>query len=273
MPISVTFDLEDSRSSRAQEERFGLMTERFLEFADRLGFKATFFVVGELGRTHPELVRRVAEAGHEIALHGLRHVPLGDVGRTRLQPELAEGRVLLEDAGQAAVTGFRAPIFSLTPGTAWAVDAIAAAGFQYSSSVLPARNPLHGWPGAPTTPFRWRNGVVELPCPVAGVGPLRVPFLGGIYLRYLPPAVVRRLQASFADDAVLWSYLHPYDLDPEEPFFVMPHTGWLTSRILHTRRASSLRCLERLLEAAGGAGPPLGSLVAGLGSSRLRVVA
>ncbi len=262
MPITITLDLEDNRSSPAQEARFVAMTERFLAFAAERRVTATVFVVGELARTHPQLVRRVAEEGHEIGLHGLRHVPLGEVGPGALEEELRTGRALLEDAAQTPVLGFRAPIFSLTPHTAWAIDEIAACGFSYSSSVLPAANPLHGWPGAPRRPFRWSNGLVELPCPVTGAGRAQLPFLGGIYLRYVPESVTRRLLGRLGDDAVAWSYVHPYDLDPDEPFFVMPHAGWLTSRIVHTRRGATLRRLERLIEAAGGAAPPLAERLA-----------
>jgi polysaccharide deacetylase family protein (PEP-CTERM system associated) len=255
--ITITLDLEDNRRSPDQEPRFVAMVERFLAFARAHELRATVFVVGELARSHPELVLRVADQGHEIGLHGLRHVALEDVGPGRLGNELRGGRALLEDVAQVPVRGFRAPMFSLTPRTAWAIEEIAEAGFAYSSSVLPAANPLHGWPGAPRTPFRWHNGLAELPCPVAGAGRVLIPFLGGIYLRYVPEPVTRRLLARLDDDALAWSYVHPYDLDADEPFFVMPHAGWLTSRIVHTRRAATLRRIERLIDAAGGGAPPL----------------
>jgi polysaccharide deacetylase family protein (PEP-CTERM system associated) len=257
MALSITFDLEDNRRDAAQEPRFVAMTGRFLDFLDEHEVRATFFVVGELARSHPELVREVAERGHEIGLHGLRHVVLGEVGRERLQDELQEGRALLENIAQVPVVGFRAPLFSLTPSTAWALDDILAAGFAYSSSVLPAVNPIHGWPGAPRTAFRWSNGLVELPCPVAGAGRAMIPFLGGIYLRYVPLTISKRLLARLGADALVWSYVHPYDIDPDEPFFVLPWAGWLTSRILHTRRRSTLPRIERILAAVGGAAPPL----------------
>lgn len=273
MPITLTFDLEDNRASADQPERFPAMSRRLLDFLDAHGAKATVFVVGELARSHPELIREVAARGHELALHGLRHVTLGDVGPGQLERELREGRELLEQVAQVPVTGFRAPIFSLTPETAWARDEILAAGFSYSSSVLPAHNPLHGWPGAPREPFRWANGLVELPCPVAGAGKLTIPFLGGIYLRYVPAALTARLLRGLPPGSLPWSYVHPYDLDPDEAFFVMPHAGWLTSRIVHTRRAATLPRLERLMRDAGGAAAPLGARVAAREPDRLPVVA
>ena len=272
MTLTVTFDLEDHRSSPTQEERFEAMSHRFLSFLEERGITATVFIVGEIARSHASLVERVAAGGHEIGLHGLRHVALGDIGPARLLAELCEGRELLEDVAQARVWGFRAPIFSLTPATEWAVEQIYDAGFAYSSSVLPAANPLHGWPGAPRRPCRWGNGLLELPCPVGGIGRVLIPFLGGIYLRYVPSLLARYFIRGLDDSAVLWSYSHPYDLDPDERFFVMPHAGWLTSRIVHTRRGATLSCLEAALLAAGGAGQPLGEIARDLTSLDLPAI-
>ncbi len=269
MPLTVTFDLEDNRSSAAQEPRYIAMSHRFLDFLGERSIKGTFFVVGELAGDSPELVRRVASEGHEIGLHGLRHVPLAGVGPGRLRAELEQGRKLLEDAAGVPVRGFRAPIFSLTPGTAWAIEEIAGAGFSYSSSVLPGVNPLHGWPGAPRRPYRWHNDLLELPCPVAGAGRVQVPFLGGIYMRYFPLPLCRRMLKRLDGEATPWSYVHPYDIDTGEPFFVLPHAGWLVSRIVHTRRRATLGRLDAMLEACGGAGRPLGDLAAELELAQL----
>jgi hypothetical protein len=96
--------------------------------------------------------------------------------------------------------------------------------------------------------------------PVGGAGRLSIPFLGGIYLRYVPPALARRFLRGLGDAAVPWTYTHPYDIDPDEPFYVMPHAGWLTSRIVHTRRGATLARLEAVLAAGGGAARPLGEI-------------
>jgi len=269
VPLTVTFDLEDNRSSAGQEPRYVAMSHRFLEFLAERGIRGTFFIVGEIAAEDPELVRRVAVGGHEIGLHGLRHVPLETVGRGRLRAELEQGRALLEDAAGVPVRGFRAPIFSLTPGTAWAIEEIAEAGFGYSSSVLPGVNPLHGWPGAPRRPFRWHNGLLELPCPVTGAGKLQVPFLGGIYMRYVPLALGRRMLRRLDPQTALWSYVHPYDIDTGEPFFVLPHAGWLVSRIVHTRRGATRGRLDAMLAACGGPGRPLADVIAGLDAAKL----
>lgn len=266
MAITFTFDLEDSRTDLTRPVRFPAMTEKVLAFLAEREIRGTMFVVGEIAESHPQLLRAVSAAGHEIALHGYRHVPLGKLDAASFAADIVRGRAVLEDACGAAVTGYRAPIFSLTPHTAWGVEVLTEAGFGYSSSVLPAANPLNGWPGAPTRPFRWSTGLLELPCPVAGRGRLSVPFLGGVYLRYLPRPVVERLAAGVAHDGAGWIYCHPYDFDTEEDFDVLPQAGVLTSRILHHRRGGTFGRVARVLDAGGGAGEPLGTIAARLAS-------
>ncbi len=261
--LTFTYDLEDHAPSpsRARHEP---ITDRLLEWLEQRGVRATVFVVGELASSSRTLVARIAAAGHELAVHGWRHVPMRDLNEASATAELAKARELVEDIAGVSVTGFRAPIFSLTPETPWVPDALAAAGYAWSSSVLPAPNPLHGFPGVPMTPFGWPSGIIELPCPVAGFGSLRVPFLGGVYVRYIPVRMarigLRRLPAA----AVRWSYVHPYDLDPDEPFYVLPHANWLTSRIVHARRRDTLRRVELLARESNGFGPPLGERVTAL---------
>jgi len=256
MAITFTFDLEDSRTDRSRPARFEAMTDQVLTFLAGRGVRGTFFVVGEIAESHPQLLRRIAGAGHEIALHGYRHIPLDKHGRTSFTVDVSRGRALLQDVCGARVTGYRAPIFSLTPHTCWGVDVLTEEGFEYSSSVLPAANPLNGWPGAPARPFRWSTGLLELPCPVAGHGRVSLPFLGGVYLRYLPMPVIRHLAARVHHDGAGWIYCHPYDFDTEEDFDILPHASMLTSRILYHRRAKAFRRIGMLLDT--GVGDPLG---------------
>lgn len=272
MSLTITLDLEDSTGANAADGRWVAAADRFLGALAERQIRATVFVVGDAARGCPSLVRRVADAGHEIALHGLHHVALAESGPARLGDELREGRAILQDLTGQPVDGFRAPIFSLTPRTSWAVDVLGEIGFAYSSSVLPARSPLHGWPGLPDVPFRWTSGVVELPCPIMRFGPARVPFLGGIYLRYVPGGVSRRALAHLAPEALAWSYVHPYDVDPGASIARFPHATWPTSLLLHTRRRATIDCLDRVIGAAGGAGAPLGERVAKLPADELKVV-
>jgi polysaccharide deacetylase family protein (PEP-CTERM system associated) len=261
-PVTFTLDLEDHRPSARAELRFPAVTRGLLERLAEWGVSGTVFVVGELAAEHPELVRAIADGGHELALHGWRHVPLTELRPEDLRTDVRRGRALLEDLGGAPVVGFRAPTFSLTAATAWAADVLAEEGFTYSSSVLPSANPLHGYPGAPRDPFVWPSGLVEIPVPVAGWGRWRVPYLGGTYLRVLPAPVVRAVHGRSAR-SLPWVYLHPYDTDPAERFWIVPDAGWL-SPLLWVGRRRVLDRVEELVRRGPEPGPPLRDRVGGL---------
>lgn len=228
--VAFTLDLEDHRPDGRAELRYPAVTDELLDDLEDWGVRGTVFVVGEVVRDQPDLVARVAARGHEMALHGADHTPLPDVGPERFRTVTAEAADRLAQTVQSPVTGFRAPIFSLVPASAWAPEILTELGFAYSSSVLPARNPLYGWPGAPADPFRWPSGLVEIPSPVFGVGPARVPLLGGVYLRLAPRPLIR--WAVRRAPAHAWCYAHPYDFDPGEPRWLLPEVGRLASRVM-----------------------------------------
>ncbi|HVY12568.1 MAG TPA: DUF3473 domain-containing protein, partial [Alphaproteobacteria bacterium] len=155
------------------------------------------------------------------------------------------------------VRGFRAPVFSLTPASHWVVSALAELGITYSSSIIPGRGALSGYPGAPAAPFRWREGVVELPVPALRLGPAALPYLGGVYLRYLPLTLVRRFEASeVRSGKFLWTYTHPYDIDAGEGYVKLDDGTplWANWLLMH-HRGGFLQKLGRLLQ--GRAAPPL----------------
>lgn len=245
--ITFTLDLEDHRPDDDAELRFPAITDSLLDDLDSWGTIGTFFVVGDVARSHPDLVARVAARGHEIALHGSRHVALHELGEAVFRTELVEAQDLLSQIAQQPITGFRAPIFSLVPDSAWAPSVLGEHGFTYSSSVLPARNPLYGWPGAPRDPFLWPDGLVELPCPVFGFGPLSLPLLGGTYLRISPRLVTRRASRHVSQHSAPWLYAHPYDFDPSEKRWVVPEVGRFGSRVLWWRRSSMRARVKQLV--------------------------
>jgi hypothetical protein len=201
--------------------------------------------------------------GHELGVHGLQHIPNDLLGPDRFRSDNRRAKELLSELAGTEVTLYRAPQYSLIPSTPWVPEILAELGFLASSSVLPARSPLYGWPGAPVTPFRWPSGVIELPSPVMKLGPLTVPFLGGTYLRLLPGAVRRRGVRQADPDTVLCTYCHPWEFDPDEPFYVYEHGGWLVSRIGWLNRRGMLKRVESTLRPT--AGPRLGDIVATLG--------
>ncbi len=255
-PVTFSFDLEDHRANRGSAGRHADMTVRVLDFLDTVHVRGTFFVLGEVAAEHPDLVRRISDTGHEIAFHSFDHRPLTEETPDRFRELTLKGKALLEDLTGSQVIGFRAPTFSLVRSSLWVVDLLQEMEFLYSSSVLPASNPLYGFPGAPQTPFKWPNGLIELPVPVARLGRLSVPYLGGIYLRYLPKGVIRMLRRvdakELGDNQVPWTYSHPYDFDGGERFGRVRDASLITSVLLWMNRDDRFRKLGEVLQPEAG---------------------
>jgi len=255
MPAPWTFslDLEDHRPNLDAEDRLPAAAGSVRRFLNEHGIRGTIFVVGEVARSYPELVAGFAADGHEIALHGNHHVPLTDLDPDTFRAETEAGRAAVADVAGAAPVGFRAPTFSLVRETVWATEVLADLGFTYSSSVLPAANPLYGFPGTPRAPFVWPSGLVEIPIPIIRAG-VALPF-GGTYLRVLPWPILS-LALRFIDvGPAPNTYCHPYDFDPGEPYWQPPETGRFTSRLLWVGRRRMFSKVRRLVGSTPG--PPL----------------
>ena len=253
--ISFTFDLEDHRPASASwGPRYRAITTELLDWLDQRSVVATVFVVGSLALDDPGLVREVAARGHEVGLHNWTHTQLTRQTPDGFREGVRRGRAVLEDLTGEAVDGFRAPTGSLVPASAWAVGVLRDEGFRYSSSVVPGHNPLNGFPGAPNRPFTYTNGLAEFPAPMGGIGPARVPYLGGTYLRLLPRPALDLLRALDPppDGAVL--YCHPYDFDADEPFWWVDDVGPLAPLLWLGRRGLRAK-LDHLV--AAGTTPPL----------------
>jgi hypothetical protein len=248
LPRQFTFTVDVEEHGSAGHA--AAATARLLDLLDGAGSVGTFFILDSVVRDDPALVREVARRGHEVASHGQAHRHLAEQGPAAFRTGTLAARDRLADLLGRPPAGFRAPYFSLTPAAAWAPAILAEAGFAYSSSVLPAWNPMAGWSGAPRRPFLWPGGMLELPVPVGRVGPLRLPFLGGMYLRWLPPWRLNTLVRSWLaeeSEGHLWSYCHPYDLDSDEGLVRRPDAGLAASVMLWLNRGPTLPRLEGLL--------------------------
>ncbi len=234
------------------------MTRRVYEWLAQRGIRGTIFVVGTIAVANPDLVTEAVAAGHEVGLHSWDHTPLTELDPNRFTEETRRGKDLLEDLTGGPIVGYRAPTFSLVRETAWVTDILTELGFTYSSSVLPARSPLHGFPGLPREPFTWPSGLVELPCPIAKLGPLAAPYMGGVYLRVLPWPLVRLTWRLNGGGPAPLTYCHPYDFDPGERFWWVPDAGRMAP-LLWIGRRTMFDKLEHLF--ASGAGPPLRDLL------------
>jgi peptidoglycan/xylan/chitin deacetylase (PgdA/CDA1 family) len=254
--LYVTIDVEE-HAQNPGGERFEAALQPLLDQFDAMGIRATFFVVGALAPRWRQQMQRLAAEGHEIGLHGHTHTFLAELGPRAFERELAMGREAVADATGVIPVGFSAPYFSLTTATPWSPDLIAAAGFTYSSSVLPAWNPQAGLRDAPRTPFRWSSGLVEFPAPVFGLGPVAAPLLGGAYLRLAPSLVVKAAAHRVRHRPAQWTYAHPYDFDVDEPFFRRDGQGLVFSKLLFARRRLMLK---RVLEVSDRSGATLATI-------------
>ena len=195
-------------------------TNRILELFAESGAKATFFTLGWIAERYPALIRRIADHGHEIASHGMAHHRADAFGYDRLLADLKESRALLEDVSGQSVKGYRAASFSVTRKNLWALDAIAEAGYRYSSSIYPVHHDLYGIPGAPRRAFRpfETSDFLEIPVTSFPVGKrLNLPAGGGGYFRLLPYWWSRFQLRTVAKNDPCMFYFHPWEIDPEQP--------------------------------------------------------
>lgn len=209
-----------------QEVRFDRQLDRLLEIFDRHGVKATFFWLGWFAEHHPEWVLRCRREGHEIASHGYAHLLAYQVGQLRFREDIRRGKKILEDITGEPVEGFRAAGFSTLNNTPWTFEEIAAAGYTYDSSVFPAARGHGGMSESGLDCYRidTRYGVLwEFPQSMLEIGCHRVSLFGGGYLRLSPWWLLKfGVAALERSGRRLIIYLHPRDLDPDQPRLPLP---------------------------------------------------
>jgi polysaccharide deacetylase family protein (PEP-CTERM system associated) len=206
--------------------RLSVGMDRILALLDRRGARATFFWLGWVAERHPALVRRVVDAGHEVASHGYEHLFLADLGRERFVEDLARTERALVDAGAPHPRGFRASTFSLSRDTWWAFDVLVARGYAYDSSVHPVSHPTYGVPDFDPGISRVEAGggsILEFPVATWRALGRNWPVGGGGYFRLLPGWATRAAIASLERaDRPAALYLHPWELDPDQPRVDVP---------------------------------------------------
>ncbi len=192
-----------------------------LDLFDNHGVKGTFFTLGWVAERYPAAIRRIVEAGHELASHGYDHQRVFTFTPEEFRADLRKSRALLEQAGGVAVTGYRAPSFSIDARTPWAHRILAEEGYDYSSSVAPIVHDHYGWPEAPRFAFHPVEGsdLVELPVTTAKLGGRTLAAGGGGFFRLLPYGfsrwAVRQVNSRDARPAIL--YFHPWEIDTAQP--------------------------------------------------------
>jgi polysaccharide deacetylase family protein (PEP-CTERM system associated) len=231
---AMTVDVEDyfhvsgfeQHVSRSDWDRFESRvianTNRLLEVFAQANLHATFFVLGWVAERHPTLVRRIAAEGHELASHGYAHRLVYDQSPAEFREDLRRSRAVISDAASVSVQGYRAPSFSITARSLWALDIIREEGFAYDASVFPIRHDRYGLPASPRHfhPLQRTAGTLwECPGSTVRLGGANLPVAGGGYFRLLPYSWTRwgiaRLNRRESLPAIF--YIHPWEIDPGQP--------------------------------------------------------
>ncbi len=194
---------------------------RILDLFAEAQVSATFFTLGWVAQRHPQMMRRIADAGHEIASHGYDHARVFNFDRKGFADDIRLARDILQDTSGQRVIGYRAPSFSIDQRTPWAFEELAAQDYTYSSSVAPVAHDHYGWPQAPRFAFRplENSELIEIPVTTAMLGSRRVAAGGGGFFRVLPYQftrwAVRQVNGEESRPAVF--YFHPWEIDPDQP--------------------------------------------------------
>ncbi len=232
----------------ALEHRVEANTDAVIDLFAEGDVKATFFTLGWVADRHPALMRRIVDAGHEVASHGWDHQRVFTMGPEQFRADIARARAVLEDATGQAVKGYRAPSFSIDKRTPWAHEVLAEAGYAYSSSVAPIGHDHYGWADAPRAAFRPVAGadLIELPVTTAKFFGREVT-TGGGFFRMLPGRVTYRaidVLNGAGQPAVF--YFHPWEIDPGQPRVA---NAPLKSKIRHYSRLGAMAGKMRTLMA------------------------
>ena len=204
------------------ESRVRANTQRFLELLAEQNVKATFFVLGYEAERHPEMVREIAAAGHEIGSHGFAHQLAYKQSETVFRNDVRRARKLLQDLSGQEVLSYRAPSFSIGRQTPWGHRVLVEAGYKYDSSVFPIRHDLYGDPNAPVeihTIETEAGPIIEFPPTVVRWFGRNVPTGGGGYFRIFPYWLTRRMLKQVNETRPFVFYIHPWEVDPKQPRF------------------------------------------------------
>ncbi len=237
MVNALTIDVEDGWSIFSRDWKLADIeptetvvrdTERILEILAERNVKASFFVVGNVAEKFPSLVRRIAQGGHELGIHGFSHKQIFRLTEDEFRNDIKKAKAAVENAASAQVVGYRAPAFSLLPQTQWALRILAQEGIKYDSSVVPCKNPRYGWEGFGKDICRMdlADGlsIVEVPLSVFPIPMTDKGFLtGGGYLRRFPYFVSRAAIKRLQKTRPVIVYTHPYEFGREVVPLSMKH--------------------------------------------------
>lgn len=237
------------------EHRVEVSMSALLELMERYGVRATCFVLGKVAEEHPQLVRAIQAAGHEVATHGYSHEKVYDLTPRRFREELRRSMRLLEDLTGEKVIGHRAPYFTITEQSLWALDVLAEEGILYDSSIHPVFNYRYGIPDAERRPafLSLASGgrLLEIPVSTYPASRVNIPVGGGAYFRLYPYALTRAALGQLEGKGEgLSLYMHPWEVDPNHPRIPLPARVRITHYVNLCSTASKLNRLFQDFEFA-----------------------
>ena len=247
---ALTIDLEDYFQVEAFASRINYNdwdnypchieknTKKILDILDFYQIKATFFCLGWIAKRYPLLIKTIAQKGHEIASHGYAHKPIYKQSPKEFREDIKRTKNILEDIIGKPVFGYRAPTYSITQKTLWALEILAEEGYKYDSSIFPIKHDLYGIPNAPRFPFVitfQRSNVqtfFEFPLTTLRILNINIPIAGGGYFRLFPYVFIKNAlkYINIKEKKPFIFYLHPWELDPNQPR--INHIPW-RSRFRH----------------------------------------
>ena len=187
-----------------------------LDLLSKTGNKATFFVLGTVAEHYPDIVKEILNKGHEVATHGYSHKLVYDMRPEEFEDDLKISLEHLNRAGCGRILGYRAPYWSITRRSLWALEILSKLSFKYDSSIFPIKRGLYGIPDAPTHPHKVSEGLWEFPPATIRFLGINLPIAGGGYLRLMPYKLVSRAIRKSISKHVRVFYFHPYELDPQD---------------------------------------------------------
>jgi polysaccharide deacetylase family protein (PEP-CTERM system associated) len=245
---AITFASMERLRDRKLPSRVSTATNVLLDMLAERRARATMFFLGKVAERYPALVRRAQAEGHEIASHGYGHQLVYWQTPGEFREDVRKSIDILQHITGAPVLGYRAPCWSISKETPWAYEILASLGFRYDASLFPFRTYLYGDGAAPLSLFTISTGsgqLVEVPATVLTLGKLRVPFGGGFYFRALPWFVTRwATKRTNRQGRPVVFYLHPRELDPEQPRLPLPWRDWL---VTYANLRTTRKKLKRLL--------------------------
>lgn len=229
----MNYSSMDTLQKKPLESRVRANMEVLLKTLSEHQAKATFFFLGSVAEQYPDLVRETHHMGHEIASHGYAHELVYQQSRAEFSQDLRKSVAILQDITGEKIKGYRAPSWSVSEKTPWVYEVLVESGLVYDASLFPFTTFLYGDSKAPVAPFMWDiNGqkLYEMPATVLKLGNMRFPFGGGFYFRAMPLWATRLVMyITNRQGRVVVFYLHPREIDPEQPRLKLPPRDYFIS--------------------------------------------